>query len=318
MKRIGNRDEGINRRPFISMVLFALLSNSSSEWARNELSSYFSDFPIRSLKIGTGITRISLLIILLAAFTNACIGYVSREAEIKCPKCGEIFPVEEGLKSTAGALITCRDYLFRNVEEDGTGIPYGLYSYFLLGRRPLPGKETSRYLKFYQAYCNIGKLPEFSGVRPEEFNISFWPLKVSSNESLPPEGQNDIFFIEQYDYARAETILKLKIEGIKTTGPFIISSRFPLSRIPQPKEELLVIDLSRIGEDEFIDIVDHFRSKVGGDPKTWKKTFDWSLISIHIYSAIKVHGEGVLYAYEWCRENIFTMKKAFAAPSRTK
>jgi hypothetical protein len=40
-----------------------------------------------------------LAMAVLAAFTLGCAGYVSKETKVKCPKCGAVFTVEEGLKT---------------------------------------------------------------------------------------------------------------------------------------------------------------------------------------------------------------------------
>ncbi len=36
---------------------------------------------------------------LLAAFTLGCAGYASKETKVKCPKCGAVFTVDEGIKA---------------------------------------------------------------------------------------------------------------------------------------------------------------------------------------------------------------------------
>ncbi len=40
-----------------------------------------------------------LSLALLATFTLGCAGYVDKEAKVKCPKCGAVFTVDEGLKA---------------------------------------------------------------------------------------------------------------------------------------------------------------------------------------------------------------------------
>ncbi len=39
-----------------------------------------------------------LIAVVLAAFTFGCAG-VSKETKVKCPKCGAVFTVDEGLKN---------------------------------------------------------------------------------------------------------------------------------------------------------------------------------------------------------------------------
>jgi nitrite reductase/ring-hydroxylating ferredoxin subunit len=44
---------------------------------------------------------ISLVLALafLAAFTLGCAGYVSKDTKVKCPKCGAVFTIDEGIKN---------------------------------------------------------------------------------------------------------------------------------------------------------------------------------------------------------------------------
>ena len=43
--------------------------------------------------------RTVLVLAVLAAFTIGCAGYVSKETKVKCPKCGAVFTIDEGLKA---------------------------------------------------------------------------------------------------------------------------------------------------------------------------------------------------------------------------
>ena len=40
-----------------------------------------------------------LALAFLAAFSLGCAGYTSKEAKVKCPKCGAVFTIDEGLKA---------------------------------------------------------------------------------------------------------------------------------------------------------------------------------------------------------------------------
>jgi hypothetical protein len=44
---------------------------------------------------------ISLILALafLATFTIGCAGYATKESKVKCPKCGAVFTVDEGIKA---------------------------------------------------------------------------------------------------------------------------------------------------------------------------------------------------------------------------
>ena len=40
-----------------------------------------------------------LTLVVLAAFSLGCAGMVSKETKVKCPKCGAVFTIDEGLKA---------------------------------------------------------------------------------------------------------------------------------------------------------------------------------------------------------------------------
>lgn len=40
-----------------------------------------------------------LALAVLAAFSFGCAGMVSKETKVKCPKCGAVFTIDEGLKA---------------------------------------------------------------------------------------------------------------------------------------------------------------------------------------------------------------------------
>jgi hypothetical protein len=40
-----------------------------------------------------------LALAFLAAFSLGCAGYASKETKVKCPKCGAVFTIDEGLKA---------------------------------------------------------------------------------------------------------------------------------------------------------------------------------------------------------------------------
>ena len=40
-----------------------------------------------------------LTLVVLAAFSLGCAGMVNKETKVKCPKCGAVFTIDEGLKA---------------------------------------------------------------------------------------------------------------------------------------------------------------------------------------------------------------------------
>ncbi len=42
-----------------------------------------------------------LTLVVLALFIIGCAGGVNKETKVKCPKCGAVFTIDEGLKSSS-------------------------------------------------------------------------------------------------------------------------------------------------------------------------------------------------------------------------
>jgi hypothetical protein len=40
-----------------------------------------------------------LTLVVLAAFSLGCAGMASKDTKVKCPKCGAVFTIDEGLKA---------------------------------------------------------------------------------------------------------------------------------------------------------------------------------------------------------------------------
>lgn len=217
-----------------------------------------------------------------------------------------------------GIQITCRDYLLSDENEE---LGYGLSSYVLIKREPRDSLERNRYLALWRVYRGtFRKYAEYRNYEmvKEHANIAYWLLRVSSRDAIPNEDrkENEMFFVDNYDYARANVILT-RIPDLNTPGPYIIAYHYPLGNLmPQmpDKKEILIMDLSRIDDRLFADILALFERKVKDDPKTWQRGFDWDLIRIHFHSALEVHGEPILYAAEWVGRFFGGLKPAFAAP----
>jgi nitrite reductase/ring-hydroxylating ferredoxin subunit len=43
--------------------------------------------------------KLGLVLAVLGVFAIGCSGYVSKETKVKCPKCGAVFTIDEGLKT---------------------------------------------------------------------------------------------------------------------------------------------------------------------------------------------------------------------------
>jgi len=40
-----------------------------------------------------------LALVVLAAFSFGCAGFAAKDSKVKCPKCGAVFTIDEGIKS---------------------------------------------------------------------------------------------------------------------------------------------------------------------------------------------------------------------------
>jgi len=49
------------------------------------------------------VVSLVLAMAVLAVFSFGCSGYVSKESKVKCPKCGAVFTIDEGIKNMPGS-----------------------------------------------------------------------------------------------------------------------------------------------------------------------------------------------------------------------
>ncbi|MBA7543564.1 hypothetical protein ES705_35895 [subsurface metagenome] len=171
----------------------------------------------------------------------------------------------------AGILVTCREYLLRDVREDEE---YGLYSYMLFAKEP-DDEGVERYRAFYRAFLKLKEYGEYKSlsVKKKNANVVYWLLDVDSWSEVPAEELEDFdFFIKHYDYARADLMLRTKLPKFTNPGPLIVACQTPLSNPTAvlTDSELLIVDLSRISENLFDATVSYFRNKVIEDPETWQ------------------------------------------------
>ena len=130
-------------------------------------------------------------------------------------------------KAATMLKFSCRDYLIQGRTEDKG---YGLYSYILLTSRYGNGDqlELKRYIKLYDAYLTLNELELYKeqGIDKNNLNITYWLVK-----SLPDKNSsyNGKYFVDNYDYVRADILLRRTFTNINNPGPFIISYHFPFN-----------------------------------------------------------------------------------------
>jgi len=217
--------------------------------------------------------------------------------------------------------LTISKYLFKNEDEDPD---FGLFSYFLMPRKPITVKDTNRYILTHQAFKTLISYAEYRAEAGEDtlphenINVSYWPINVENDYTMEAEDisrshKPDLFYVENYNYVCAKLIL-MKVPDLSGNGPYIISYADPLRNIENidSTKQMLVIDMSRIEDSLLVEMVDYFQRKVADNPDTWQDGFDWDLIKLKFYSALKIHGRPVIYAATWVKD-FFGLKNIFGS-----
>jgi hypothetical protein len=110
-----------------------------------------------------------------------------------------------------------------------------------------------------------------------------------------------VFFVENYDYARARIILN-SIKGLSGNGPFIVCYVVPLGSgkdIPEvERDKLLVFDFSNKHEDLFTDVFKTFQMLVADRSEMWKGKFVLEEIRLVFYSLLKENADKMIYLVE--------------------
>ncbi len=190
--------------------------------------------------------------------------------------------MEVQIPREASSRVTASSFLTHFANESAG---YGLYSYFLFGSRP-ESPATERWRRYYETTVEFLGMPtalEISGhVSDEKVNISFLPVTIYEHElpspatpmffafdrerkviheiehkatgkRLPPSHkwpphEAACILVGNYDYARAQVLLSLWPDA-HFAGPYIISTRQPLSTLKMLPEEYLYQDLSSVPPD---------------------------------------------------------------------
>jgi hypothetical protein len=140
---------------------------------------------------------------------------------------------------TMGGGLPARSFLARETPESQG---YGLYSYLLLGSTPSPA-VLPRYRRAIEEYVRL--LPAIAAYgevkNPGEFNINYLPVDAA------PAADNADSVLAHYDYARAQVLLR-SLPGSHLVGPYLVSSRRPLTAGVPTSGDFIVQDLSVVPE----------------------------------------------------------------------
>lgn len=210
-----------------------------------------------------------------------------------------VLPTPSPTPTSIERIITARDYLLRGYDEaEG----YGLYSYVVLSKKPDTEEQLNQYISLFKAYrAVIQPVKEFVylGYKKTDLNVTYWllkipdPTRISEKETISDWG----FFVTNYDYARAQSILS-HLERQGQEGPFIISYVAPLSGPNISKslgrDNILIVDLSKFNESDYHLAFQFYQQKVAQAPETWKKSFDLAGIRLACRSMLINYSESII------------------------
>lgn len=225
-----------------------LAAAGTSELGKPYLVSYTAPLPAKSR-----VDQNELLVLDLSGGAAALTSSLDRQLSPSAPA-GE--PVR------GASRLTGREFLPAGKPE-GTG--YGLYSYVLLGEPPNSGNRDL-YRAVLSAFLSMPEVRRYEQENQQRSSLNVTYLPV---QDLPPASADVEWFLDHYDYARAQIILSKLMDQVR--GPYIISYNSPLSAAsPVDGTRLLVEDLSGVTPDLAFLWINEFKSQAGR-PQYWDK-----------------------------------------------
>jgi hypothetical protein len=168
---------------------------------------------------------------------------VSRDTQ-KLGECDVRVSVEPDPNTRGPGDLVAFAFLFPKGKESND---YGLYSYLLFGARPHE-KSAAVYrsvvVEYLRTMPEIGRFVQVlekgdSSLR-KQINVSYLPLKrfKKSKDTVAA-------VLANYDYERAKKILS-RLPGTHRAGPYLVSSRTPLTDQAATARGYMVHDISRV------------------------------------------------------------------------
>jgi hypothetical protein len=154
--------------------------------------------------------------------------------------------------------LTGREFLVQPLNE---AAGYGLYSYVLFGSGPTDASRQ-RYESAIQAFLQvISDVNELAaeGVSRQRLNILYLPIKQPVK--TPPVAAE---VLANYDFARSEALLSKLSGGIRTGGPYVVSTLKPLSGL-SGLDKFLYQDLSSVPSTLIVPWINEFRVQASRD-----------------------------------------------------
>lgn len=168
---------------------------------------------------------------------------------------------------------------------------YGAYGYVVFTKRP-PVIQLSREEAFCTAYVSgLEPASSYRSIPKANLMPTYWLLEAgrahaSSCESL----------LTGYDYARAKTIAST-VSKLDAIGPLLVAWRVPFEQAEG--QEALVLDLSKIRQDQFTEAVGTWSSRITRTPDLWATGFNVEKIRLEFKSFLNEYGDSVVSVIEW-------------------
>ena len=127
--------------------------------------------------------------------------------------------------------------------------------------------------------------------RQERFRIpTYWPTIIDVRDSTFCN-----IAINNYDFAWGrDAIAKLDVVN---RGPYLVAWEVPFDKVDSSSNRIL-IDLSRLNNDQMTDVVLWWEQKVAKNPLRWNSGIDTEFYRLEINAFIDTYGEGILAAFK--------------------
>lgn len=182
------------------------------------------------------------------------------------------------------------------------GKDYGLYSYVLFGE-PLSAGNRDLYKAVLEAFFHLVEVGNYETEKTphSQLNITYLPLN-----DLPSAGANLDWYLDHYDFARAQIILSKLMD--RPAGPYIVSYQSSLSGASSVQSgRLLIEDLSHVPPDLAFLWVKEFTLQAG-NAQYWDKPALRTLM-LNLRTQIAVEAE----AFEEVRAAYSNVQTALAS-----
>lgn len=162
---------------------------------------------------------------------------------------------------------------------------YRVAGFLLFAARPTDGATRARYRAVCEAF--LARLPSGAAVSKTpgiEPIPTFWLL------ASPVPDMRCETLVAHYDYDRATEYLS-KARKLAANGPLLVAWN---QRPQAPRDQLLVLDASRVGDDGMGNVLNAWRSEICQDPARWKSGFRLTVVRQALRNLLQTYGNSIV------------------------